>query len=34
VATSRQVVIPAGILAIGLVLWQAMRFASGKGRDA
>jgi TRAP-type uncharacterized transport system fused permease subunit len=32
VATSRQVVIPAGILAIGLFLWQAFRFDSGGRR--
>jgi TRAP-type uncharacterized transport system fused permease subunit len=32
VATSNQIVIPAGILAIGLSLWQAFRFNSGGSR--
>jgi TRAP transporter 4TM/12TM fusion protein len=34
VATSRQVVIPSAILAIGLFLWQAVRFKSGRSREA
>ena len=34
VATSPQVVIPAGALAIGLFLWQAVRFKSGRSREA
>lgn len=34
VATSRQVVIPAGALAIGLFLWQTLRFKSGRSRAA
>jgi TRAP-type uncharacterized transport system fused permease subunit len=34
VATSRQVVIPAGVLAISLSLWQVLRFKSGRSREA
>jgi len=34
VATSRRVVLPAAILAIGLFIWQVMRFTSGGRRKA